>query len=129
MHGEQASPALAEGERLVAAALHLPQHEEPQGPDHNDGREIEQDRQPGTALRILHRDADILILKNLIHVRVVGKHGGVERFFVAGVVTVDLSVDDGDVTDLALLSVLHELRKRNLTVLTHARALLDDLPE
>ena len=44
LHGEQAGPALAEGQRLVAAALHLPQHEEPQGRDHDDGSEVEKDR-------------------------------------------------------------------------------------
>ena len=129
LHGKQAGPALAERQGLIAAALHLPQHEEPQRRDHNDGSEVEQNREPGIALRILHRDADLVVLKDLEHVRVVGGHGGVERFPVAGVVPVNFAVDDGHVADLALLAVLHELRKGNLPVMTHARALLDDLPE
>jgi len=43
LHRQQACPALAEGQRLVAAALHLPQHEEPQRADDNDRREVQQD--------------------------------------------------------------------------------------
>jgi hypothetical protein len=42
---------------------------------------------------------------------------------------VDFAVDDGHVADFALLAILHELRKGNLPVMTHARALLHDLPE
>jgi len=33
------------------------------------------------------------------------------------------------VTDLGLLGILHELRERNLPVMTHAGALLDNLPQ
>ena len=37
LHGEQARAALAEAQRLVAARLHLPQHEEPDGAQQNEG--------------------------------------------------------------------------------------------
>jgi hypothetical protein len=42
---------------------------------------------------------------------------------------VNFAVDDSDVTDLALLPILHELRERDFAVMTHARALLDYLPQ
>src|ERR1700722_20245085 len=44
LHGEQAGTALAEGQCLVASALHLAQHKEPQSRDHDDRSEIEEDR-------------------------------------------------------------------------------------
>ena len=53
---------------------------------------------------------------------------GVEGFAVGGVVTANFTVGDGHIADLALLAVLHELRKGDFPVMTHARALLDDLP-
>jgi hypothetical protein len=71
----------------------------------------------------------MVVLKDLEHVRVVGGDSGVKRFSVAGIVAVDFTVDYGHITDLALLAVLHELRKGNFPVMTHARALLDDLPK
>jgi hypothetical protein len=52
-----------------------------------------------------------------------------EGFSVARVVTVNLTIDDGYVADLALLAVLHELREGNFPVMTHAGAFLDDLPQ
>jgi hypothetical protein len=71
----------------------------------------------------------MVVLKDLEHVRVVGVDSGVEGFPVVGIVSVHFAVDDGHITDLAPLPVLHELRKGNLPVMTHAGALLHDLPE
>ena len=48
---------------------------------------------------------------------------------IAGEVTANFIVDDSHIADLALLAILHELRKGDLPVMTHARALLDDLPQ
>ena len=55
LHGEQARAALAEAQGLVAAGLHLPQHEEPDRADQHEGTDVEQDGQQQIALRLLDR--------------------------------------------------------------------------
>jgi hypothetical protein len=71
-----------------------------------------------------------LIVMDFIHIRIVGGDHGVEGFPVAGIVTANLIVvNERHVADFGLLGILHELRKRDLPVMTHARALLDYLPK
>ena len=59
LHREQARAALAEGQRLVAARLHLAQHEEPDRAEQNERTDVEQQRQENVVLRILEREGDL----------------------------------------------------------------------
>ncbi len=61
LHGEQAGSALAERQRLVAAGLHLADHDEPQCAQQNEWRQVEQPGRPAATLRVLHRDVDALV--------------------------------------------------------------------
>ncbi len=53
LHREQARTALAERQRLVAARLHLAQHEEPDRAEKNERADVEQQGQQNVVLRIL----------------------------------------------------------------------------
>ena len=53
LHGEQARAALAERQGLVAAGLHLAQHEEPDRAEEHERAHVEQDGQQQIALRVL----------------------------------------------------------------------------
>ena len=68
LHGEQARAALAERQRLVAAGLHLADHDEPQRAQQDERRQIQQPGRPASALRVLHRDVDALVAQVLVHV-------------------------------------------------------------
>ena len=59
LHREQARAALAERQRLVAARLHLAQHEEPDGAEQHERADVEQHRQQEVVLRILHAEVDL----------------------------------------------------------------------
>ena len=49
LHGEQARPALAERQRLVAAGLHLADHDEPQRAQQDERRQVQQPGGPASA--------------------------------------------------------------------------------
>ena len=130
LHGEQARAALAERQRLVSAALHLAEHEEPQQAENKDRRELDKDIYPAIPGGVLDGRVDLVVLENLVHVRVVCRDGGVELLFgIVLVVTVDFTVNHSDVVYLSCLGLGEELRERHFFVFTHASVLLDDAPE
>ena len=65
--------ALAEAKRLVAAALHLAQHEDPEH-DHNDeGRCLHQDGDPTRGALALIVDRDLIVVKEGVDFGIVGR--------------------------------------------------------
>ena len=88
LHGEQAGAALAERQRLVAAGLHLADHDEPQRAEQDEGQQVDE---PGVAaaVGVFHGDVDAVVAHRLVHVRVVGRNHDVER----GLVVLELAVN------------------------------------
>jgi hypothetical protein len=70
-----------------------------------------------------------LILQGLDHLRVVGRCRGVERRIVVAVVTSHFHAVDGDLFDVALVHIRHELREVDLLVLLSPATGFDHLPE
>jgi hypothetical protein len=110
--------ALAERQRLVAAALHLPDHEDPEGDHQQDRRPRNQHRRPGAGRALFGRDDDPLLhqavhqpLVRRRHVRgelLLGTVGGQRD-----VVSPDLVPDERDPLNLLLLDFREELREGN----------------
>ena len=124
----QLGAALPEGERFVAAALHLP-HEEQEHADHQDERRVlEQDQRPAGGRLALGVDDDALVLEVGVEAfAVLGRQVGVEAlrgvtFVLAG----DLVADEGDLLDLV---GVHPLEKRGECDLLVARPQTGELPD
>ena len=109
LHGEQARAALAERQRLVAAGLHLADHDEPQRTQQDERRQVEQPRRPASALRVLHRDVDALVAQLLVHVGIAGGRDGVEACLVVLELAADLLANERHFTDIVLVHVGEEL--------------------
>ena len=85
--------------------------------------------EPGVGVLILDGDVDAVIAQRLIHVRVVGRDGGVELGLVIAEVSGDLGSVDDDIAYLALVRFVEQLGEADALVLTHARAFGDELPK
>ena len=67
LRGVQARAALAEAERLVSAALHLPHHEDPEGQQHDERRGVQQNRDPAAgARRLLILRSTLLVAQQVV---------------------------------------------------------------
>src|SRR5260370_568670 len=104
LHGEQTRPALAKGRGLVAAGLHLADHEEPQGAEQYQGRQVQNPTGPGAVADVLEAIRDILVRQLLVHVRVVDRNDCVEGRIVLKLPAHFLA-DEYDVVDIALIHV------------------------
>src|SRR5262249_29367080 len=115
-------PRLAEGERLGAAALHLPHEEDPDADEQEHRHPLQQDAVPGVRVRRLHRDADAALLERLDELRVLDDVGalGLRRVLER---VLDEVAADGDGVDLALVDGLEELREVRLFLAALLRAL------
>ena len=130
LHREQAGAALAKRQRLVAAGLHLPQHEEPDGADQNKRSDVEQDGQKQVALRILQRGADFIGVKVLRQRVGVGRDRDVELVFGRRLqVAVQFGALDGNVLHLTRFDLVEQIGVGELRLLPHARAPRDDTPQ
>ena len=78
LHGEQAGARLTKAHGLVAAGLHLAQEEEPETKEESERRELDEEAKPGVRVLILDGDVDAVLAQGLVHVRIVGRDGGVE---------------------------------------------------
>src|SRR6185295_11917836 len=100
--------ALAERERLVAAALHLAHEEDPEADDEQEGSPRVQDRRPRADRRLLRRHLNAAI-DQLVDEAVVLR-GGVSLEVVVGLrEAVDLLTRDRDTRNGPRVSRLHEL--------------------
>ena len=59
LHREQACTALAERQRLVAARLHLPQHEEPDGAEQDERSDVDEQGNEDVVLLVLEQDGNL----------------------------------------------------------------------
>src|SRR5581483_580119 len=109
LHGEQARPALAERKRFVTAGLHLADHEEPQGSQQDERRQIQQPGWPPAAADVPDRNVYALLAKGLDHVRVVGWNRSVEAGIVVAILAAHFHADDGDLFYVPLVHIGHEL--------------------
>src|SRR6185312_9622015 len=130
LHGEQARPALAERQRLVPAALHLADHEEPQQRDQDQRRELQQPGPPAVAVVVLHHDIHLVLVEDIEQVGVVGRDKQMERALVSPEVPVHFGAGNGYVRNLARFNIAQELREIDLLLVTaHHVVLLEQLPE
>src|SRR5581483_851851 len=107
--------ALAERQRLVAAALHLAHEENPEA-DHQENRRprIEQ-RGPGTGGRLLRADGDAALEQLVREAIVLGRRVGrklLALFRVSG----DVLAGDRDGGNLSVVDLAHEIGERPLLI-------------
>ena len=93
--GMQPRAALAEAQRLVAAALHLPHHEDPEGEQENKGRGVDQNRDPTAGRGVFDIGVDLFIVEEVVKRGVVRGHLGMESLRGVLVYAVDIAVRDG----------------------------------
>ena len=115
LRGVQARAALAEAEGLVAAALHLPHHENPEAQQQHEGDGVDQDGNPVPAGLFLIRHVDALG-EHLVHQRLVGarRDDGVQLFGGVLVVALQLGAGDADRLDPALIDLAHQIGEREV---------------
>ncbi len=128
LHGEQARLALAEGQSLVAARLHLADHDEPQCAQEHEWRQVQQPTRPAAGRGVLHRDVHAFVAQFLDHVGVAGHNRGMEPRLVVLELTADLLADHRHFADVALIDIGKELGKVDLAFFGARVAGLDDLP-
>ncbi len=129
LHGEQSRLALAKGQRLVAATLHLADHDEPQRAQQDERRQVEQPGGPASRCRVLHRDVYLLVLKDLVHVRIVGRDRDMEPSLVVLELATNLLAGHRHFGDVALVHLGKELGEVNFALLGARAAGFDDLPQ
>ena len=116
LHREQPGAALAERQRLIAAALHLPDHEEPQQGDQNQRGELQQPAPPAVAVGVLHCDADLVLVEDVVEVRIVRGNDDAEGAFVGAEVSSNVLAGDRDVVDLVRILRLPGTGRRRFPV-------------
>src|ERR1022692_2468498 len=126
--GMQARAALAEAERLVAAALHLPHHEDPERQQQDERRRLHQQREPWIGVGVLNLDFDAVLLQQIVNGRIVGGDERAQAFVVAHIHTVDFVAGDIHVPDLLVFDLIDEVGEGDL-LLGGVFALVDDSPQ
>src|SRR5262249_39502392 len=107
--------ALAERQRLVAAALHLAHEEDPEADDEEEWAPRIENRRPRADGRLLRGD-DNAALDQLVDQAVVLRRG-IRLEVLAGLgEAADILSGDRDARDAALIHPLHELGERRLTL-------------
>jgi hypothetical protein len=124
----QSSAALAEAHGLVAAALHLPHHENPERDHQNDGGEIHQHREPAAGGRIVDRHGDAAILEFRVKLGISGGNDRVVLVFAVHVIALDLGRVDIGGLDIARVHIVQELREVERAI-RFAMAMIDDGPQ
>ena len=130
LHGEQARAALAKGKRLVAARLHLAQHEEPHQDDQHDRAHIVEQGKQEVVLLGLDVAGHFGRDHGLQQVVVVGRQRGVELVVGRGLqMALQVVALDGNVFHLAGLHLVIKIGVRVLRIFGHAVALRHDDPQ
>ena len=119
--GEELGPALAEGHGLVPAGLHLAHEEDPEEDEQEDGEPAHEDGEDRAPGGVLDDDVDLVVAEDLDQVVVARGEDGLEGLAVRELAA-ELVVLDGDLFDLALLDLGHELGEGDL-LLGHGRGL------
>ena len=117
LHAEQAGAALAKAHGLVAAGLHLADHQEPQAQDDGQGQQLQQPAWPSATAHVADVDVDALVAEALVHIGVAGGNGAVEAGLLVVVAAAHLLAVDGNVLDFAGIHVCQKLREVDLAIL------------
>ena len=107
LHGKQPRPALSKTQSLVAAGLHLADHDEPQHAQQDDRRELHQPHGPVCALTVFHVDSHIFVI--------------IEHLPQFGIIGVDAEVVLLAVFELAMSFITNNRNLRNLIARGSAR--------
>src|ERR1700730_1171752 len=113
----------------IAARLHLPDHEEPQRSQKEEGSPGAQQLEGPTAVvDIFDGDLNVLIIEGLVHLRIAWRDNGMEGGVVA-IFAADFLAEDSDFLNVPLVHVTQELAEIYNLVLLPVAAHLDDLPQ
>src|SRR5215469_699338 len=131
LHREQPHQALAEGQGLVAAGLHLPDHEEPprtQQDQRSPG--AEQLQRQAAAIDVAEGDRHTLALQVLQHLgsEVIARSSGV-KWGTIFELAADFHPVDRDLADVVLIDITHELSDVYLFILLAVASALYHLPQ
>jgi hypothetical protein len=112
-----------------SAGLHLPDHEKPQGSQQNQRRQVQQPARPTPAAGVPDGDSHALVAQHLDHVGIIRGNGRVERRTVILELAPYFLQVDGDLFDVPLIHIRHELREVDFLLFLACAARLDHLPE
>src|SRR4029077_13660490 len=129
LHREEACPALAEKQGFITASLHLPDHEEPQRSQKEEGSPGAQQLEgPAAVVDIFDGDLNVLIIEGLVHLRIARRDNGMKGGVVA-ILAADFLAENSDFLNVPLVHVTEELAEIHNLVLLPVAAHLDDLPQ
>ena len=127
LHGEQPGAALAEAQRLVAAGLHLPDHEEPESAQQQHRAKEHDVILPAAGRHVFHVNVDALFLQGLDGVRIVSGNHGVEAGVLVAIVAAHLGAGDDYIFHISLIHLVHERGEIDFFFFIAAAGGADDL--
>ena len=128
LRGVQARAALAEAQRFIAAALHLPHHEDPESQQQDERRSLHQQREPGIGVGVLDFHLDAVILQQVVNGGIVRGNQGTQAFVGAHVRAMHLVSRDVHVLNFVVFNLVDEVGEGDL-VLGGMLALADNSPQ
>src|SRR5690242_18002367 len=96
LHAQQPGAALAEAQRLVAAGLHLPDQEEPDGRQQDERPDVDKNLEPAVPLHVFNFNVYVLVAQGFDVIGKIAGDNGVEVLVFADVSAFDLGAGDGD---------------------------------
>src|SRR5258708_3036282 len=128
LRGVQARAALAETQRLVAAALHLPHHEDPERQQQHEGNGVDQNGYPSCSVFLVVVDVHAFLKHGVVQLLVVGRNHGVQFLIIFFVVAVQIVSGNSHGLDLSGVHIVHQVRIGKLYILTRLLA-VDHCPK
>ena len=128
LRGVQPRAALAEAQRLVAAALHLPHHEDPEREQQDERHGIDEDGDPTGVVGLLHRDVDVLLPHQVDRLLIAGDDVGTQFAVAVLEDPVHLGARDGHLLHAPFLNGFQEFAEGECGFGARSR-LLDDSPQ
>ncbi len=108
--------ALAETQRLVPAALHLPHHEDPERQQKNKRNGVDQNGNPAAARFLVVVDVHALGEHGVVQILVDVGNDRMQLLVVVFIRAVQIVAADAYGLDLARVHIVHQLRVRELGV-------------
>src|ERR1700728_349758 len=110
----QPRATLAEAQRLVAAALHLPHHENPERQQQNEGRGLHQQRKPRIGVGVLDIVSDVALLELIVECRIIRGDYGAQSGQTILVNAMHLITIDGNFLDFLVSNLFLEVTESDL---------------
>ncbi len=117
LRGVQPRPALAETQRLVAATLHLPHHENPERQQQHKGNRVDQNGYPARSVFLVVMDVHAFLKHGIVQLLVVSRNHRVQFLIIFFVVAVQVVSGNGHSLDLAGVHIVHQVRVGKLYIL------------